>query len=283
MPKNKNAFRLTAISVTALLVLADASAQEERLELDWVFSDEGKMATALPSYTWIDSGAIALYDLRLPKSERTIEMINPANGRRRTSVNAAKATESMAEVLEPEEPYEELGWPDAFGPEGRWALYQNSGDIVLLDLSSSEVVPVATTDAEESSARFSPDGQWLAFVRDNDIYAWNIEQQEEKRLTRDGSDTLLNGTVSWVYWEEFLNRADRGYVWSPDSSAIAYLQSDESGVGEMHYVDFEPYLPRLIKQRHPKPGEANPRVRAGVVQLEDARTTWVDLGSYLFE
>ena len=95
--------------------------------------------------------------------------------------------------------------------------------------------------------------------------------EEESRLTTDGSDTLLNGTVSWVYWEELLNRADRGYEWAPDSSAIAYLQSDESGVGEMHYVDFEPYLPRLIKQRHPKPGEANPRVRAGVVTIADAR------------
>jgi dipeptidyl-peptidase-4 len=51
----------------------------------------------------------------------------------------------------------------------------------------------------------------------------------------------------------------------------------------MHYVDFEPDLPKLIKQRHPKPGEANPRVRAGVVSLEDAKTTWVDLGSYPYE
>lgn len=283
MQKIKNTLSLVAFSAASLLAFADARAQDERLELDWVFSDEGKMATALPRYTWIDSGAIAFYDMRLAKSERTIEMINPANGRRRTSVNANKAIAGMAAALEAEEPYEELGWPDAFDTNGRWALYQKSGDIVLLDLSASEVVPVAVTDAEESSARFSPDGQWLAFVRENDIYAWNIEERAETRLTRDGSDTLLNGTVSWVYWEELLNRADRGYVWAPDSSAIAYLQSDESGVGEMHYVDFEPYLPRLIKQRHPKPGETNPRVRAGVVQLGDTRTTWVDLGAYLFE
>jgi dipeptidyl-peptidase-4 len=51
----------------------------------------------------------------------------------------------------------------------------------------------------------------------------------------------------------------------------------------MHYVDFEPYLPRLIKQRHPKPGEPNPRVRAGVVQLDNSSTTWIDLGSYPYE
>jgi dipeptidyl-peptidase-4 len=271
------------IAVLSFLVSASVAAQEERLELDWFFTEEGKSATALPRYTWLDTGTVVLYDMQLPKNERTIETVNPANGRRRAMVDAEKAIASLTELMEPKEAYEELGWPSAFNASGRWALYQKSGDIVLLDTSSSEFIAVAMTGADESSGRFSPDGKWLAFVRDNDIYAWNIEEREETRLTRDGSDTLLNGTLSWVYWEELFNRSDRGYVWSPDSSAIAYLQSDESGVGEMHYVDFEPYLPRLITQRHAKPGEANPRVRAGVVNLEDARTTWVDLGSYPYE
>ncbi len=267
----------------ALTAFSTTFAQEERLELDWVYSEEGKAAMSLPRYTWLDSGLVALYDTKLPLIERTIETLDPVSGRRRTIVNAEKALRSMTNILSPDEPYKELGWPDAFDPKARWALYQKANDIVLLDLRSSEVVPVAVTDAEESSARFSPDGKWLAFVRENDIYVWNIDDRKEKRLTTDGTDTLLNGTVSWVYWEELLNRADRGYTWAPDSSGIAYLQSDESGVGEMHYVDFEPYLPRLIKQRHPKPGQANPRVRAGVVKLADAKTTWVDLGSYPYE
>ncbi len=268
------------LPVLALLLGSPVLAQDERLTLDWIFSDERKMAMTLPRSEWLESGLVVLYDVRLPKLERTIETFNPDNGRQRKLVNAEKALANMTEILQPEKPFEELGWPSAFDSTGRWALYQKSDDIVLLDLRSSRVSAVAVTDAKESSARFSPDGQWVAFVRDNDIYVWNIEEQEEKRLTNDGSDTLLNGTPSWVYWEELLNRADRGFVWSPDSSAIAYLQSDESGVGEMHYVHFEPNLPKVIKQRHPKPGETNPRVRAGVVLLDDAKTTWVDLGSY---
>lgn len=283
MQKNALVIFQFAALATALLMLSPVAAQNERLELEWVFSEEGKEAMSLPSYAWLESGVVALYDTTRPKDKRTIETLNIENGRRRNLVDADKAIKSMTELLEPKDAIEELGWPDAFDPSGRWALYQNSDDIILLDTRTSEMLPVAVTDAEETSARFSPDGKWLAFVRNNDIYAWNIEDREEKRLTNDGTDTLLNGTVSWVYWEELLNRADRGYVWAPDSSAIAYLQSDESGVGEMHFVDFEPYLPRLIKQRHPKPGEANPRVRAGVVQIENAKTTWIDLGSYPYE
>lgn len=267
----------------ALVAAGIANGQEERLELDWVFSDEGKAAMSLPRYAWLENDVIALYGADLPKIERTIETFDASSGRRRNLVNADRAIAGMTEILQPDESYEELGWPSAFGPNGRWAVYQKSGDIVLLDLDSSNVTAVAVTESDETSARFSPDGKWLAFVRDNDIYVWNIADEEESRLTTDGSDTLLNGTVSWVYWEELLNRADRGYEWAPDSSAIAYLQSDESGVGEMHYVDFEPYLPRLIKQRHPKPGEANPRVRAGVVTIVDAENTWIDLGTYPYE
>ena len=276
--------KYAAVFVLQIAILtSQATAQDERLSLEWVFSEEGKTATSLPDHAWLDSGLLMIYDKRVPKSERTIESYNPDNGRRRTLVDAEKAIKSITALIEPEEPLEELGWPVSFDPTGRWAAYEDSDDIVLLDLRSSEVVPVAVTDAEEKSARFSPDGRWLAFVRDNDLYAWDVDKKTEKRLTTDGSDTLLNGTVSWVYWEELLGRVDQGYFWSPDSNSIAYLQTDDSGVGLMHYVDFEPHLPKLIKQRHPKPGDANPRVRAGVVGVEDAKTTWVDLGSYPYE
>lgn len=273
------------VSVVAMTLFGAgvANSQDERLELDWIFSEEGKAATSLPRYTWLENDVVALYRTDLPKKERTIETFDADSGRRRSLVDAERATAAMNDVLQPDESYEELGWPTEFGPNGRWAVYEKSGDIVLLNLRSSAVTAVATTGSEETAPRFSPNGEWLAFVRDNDIYVWNIAEMEEKRLTTDGTDTLLNGTVSWVYWEELLNRSDRGYAWAPDSSAIAYLQTDESGVGEMHYVDFEPYLPRLIKQRHPKPGEANPRVRAGVVSIHTAESTWVDLGAYLYE
>jgi dipeptidyl-peptidase-4 len=267
----------------ALHVAVPASAQDERIDLDWVFSEEGKVAMALPREAWIGPDAVLVYGNGLPRNERTLQVLNPANGRRRDLVDAASVVREMNEILEPEEPIEELGWPDALDPTGRRAAYVRSGEILLLDLQRSSVSAVTSSDADETSPQFSPDGHWLAYVRDNDLYAWNIADGEETRLTSDGSETLRNGTLSWVYWEELFNRSDRGFTWSPDSRSIAFLQTDESGVGQMHYVDFEPYLPKLIDQRHPKPGSANPRVRAGVVSLDEARTTWIDLGAYPYE
>ena len=56
---------------------------------------------------------------------------------------------------------------------------------------------------------FSPDSTKLAFTRDNDLYVADIASGEETRLTYDGSDVILNGYASWVYYEEIFGRASR--------------------------------------------------------------------------
>ncbi len=162
-------------------------------------------------------------------------------------------------------------------------MFLLDGDLFLLELGTSGFHRLTSTEAAEKSARFSPDGNKLAFVRDNDLYVYDIANKTEKRLTESGSETLLNGTVSWVYWEEVFGRQDLGYWWSEDSSAIAFLQTDESPVSVMHFVDFEPAVPRVITQRYPKTGEINPIVRLGVVESASGRITWMDTSEVPFE
>lgn len=132
------------------------------------------------------------------------------------------------------------------------------------------------TEAEERSPEFSPNGQRLAFVRANDLYLVDLDTLGETRLTRDGSETTLNGTLSWLYWEEIFGRRDIGYWWSPDSKALAYLQTDDSGVEVSTFVDFQPDAPRVIRQRYPKAGMPNPKVRVGIAEPGRA-TTWVQI------
>jgi dipeptidyl-peptidase-4 len=266
-----------------LVLSSPVVAAGEELTIDWIFSDEGRTADSVPYRAWLDTGIAMLYDTYPPKAERTLESFDPVTGERQIVVDPRRAMSSLNALLEPEEAIEEIGWPESFDTTGRWAVYEHEGDIVLLDLRSSEFVPVAVTDADEKSPRFSPDGKRLAFVRDHDLWTWDVEESTEKRLTNDGSDTLLNGTLSWVYWEEVFGRNDTGYWWAPDSRSIAFLQTDESMVNVMHYVDVEPKVPRVIQQRYPKAGEANPRVRAGVIGADGGETTWIDLGVYPYE
>ena len=82
-----------AIYLTSLawLTLAHSvSAQEERIALDWIFSDEGKTSMSVPRRAWAGPMTIALYDTKTSKADRTIELLNPHNGRRR-SIDAEDA------------------------------------------------------------------------------------------------------------------------------------------------------------------------------------------------
>ena len=135
---------------------------------------------------------------------------------------------------------------------------------------------------------YSPDSTKLAFTRDNDLYVVDIASKEETRLTFDGSDVILNGYASWVYYEEIFGRASRyrAFWWSPDSKKIGFYRFDNSQVPMFPiYSAFanpeaaasQSQSPRvtdlalggsLSETRYPKAGQTNPQVRIGIVDLE---------------
>ena len=115
-------------------------------------------------------------------------------------------------------------------------------------------------------------------MRDHDLYFFDLDTNHETRITRDGSETLLNGTLSWVYWEEVFGRRDIGYWWAPDSQAIAYLQSDESQVDIAYFTDITPFSPRVIRQRYARAGRR--RILACVwesLELDTPNTKWIQI------
>ena len=99
---------------------------------------------------------------------------------------------------------------------------------------------------------------------------YTISPAKESRLTKDGSENILNGTLTWVYWEEIFGRNDTAYWWSPDSKSIAYLQTDVTDVPVSTFVDFRPQEPRIIHQVYPKAGEKIRRCAVGVVDVAPA-------------
>jgi dipeptidyl-peptidase-4 len=274
-----------AVPFLVLASLAPALAQTApaRLTTEWIFSDEGDRLAEVPQFTWLADNSAILYDVRQPQTQRTYERLDPATGERRPIVDMHKAVASLVAVDTSAEVQQALPWPEAFDATGRQAVFLFHGDIFLLDLASSSFLRVTNTPAEEKDVEFSPDGQFLAFVRSNDLYLFDIAAKKEARLTSDGSDKLLNGTLSWVYWEEIFGRRDIGYWWSPDSRSIAYLQTDETGVPESTFVDFQPIHERIIHQRYPKAGDENPRVRVGVFSISSPETHWINLSEKPFE
>ena len=84
-------------------------------------------------------------------------------------------------------------------------------------------------------ATFSPDGQRVAYVCQNNLFVQSLDNLRIKQLTTDGSATIINGTADWVNEEEFGLR--NGLRWSPDGKFIAYWQFDTTGVREFKLIN----------------------------------------------
>jgi len=273
--------RYLILSLLTLLLFICAcgdSADDNRITVEWIYSDTAKVIAAVHKYQWLEDNTAILFDTRLEKKERTFLKLDPqTQSELGPAVDREKALASLQEYLGKEDSTEYLEWPLSFDPYGNYAVYLYKKDIFLLDLAASEFRRLTQTETAEKAPRFSPDGSRLAFVRENDLYIYDLAANREKRLTSDGSDTILNGTVSWVYWEEIFGRRDIGYWWSEDSKALVFLQTDESAVTKMHYVDFKPAVPRLITQRYPKAGTDNPVVKVGLMEIDSPQIKWIKL------
>ena len=249
------------------------------LTVDWIHTDEAKAISVVHRYVWLDNNTAILYDPSKPLKDRDFKVLDPKKPNVLTPLfNVEKAVESLNEILD--DTLDGLDWPISFDSKGEKALYNFKGDIFLLDIKTSVFKKITNTLDEEKSPRLSPDGKRIAYVRKNDLITYSILNNREKTLTKSGSETLLNGTLSWVYWEEIFGRQDIGFWWSNDSKYLAFLETDESMVTKMHYVDFKPQEPKLITQRYPKTGTNNPMVRLGIIDIKRKKTKWVQLEPY---
>jgi dipeptidyl-peptidase-4 len=260
-----------------LLTSAAAFGQEPPpLTVEWTFSEEAESVGRVPRFAWTSSEQVLLLDERRPKAERTLEILDAATGKRRPAVDREAALASLKAAATDRKTPESLGWPETLDAAGAKGTYSVGGDVFVLDLAASRFDRLTKTEEPESAARISPDGRRVAYVRGNDLYVYDLGSKAEKRLTTDGTDSVLNGTLSWVYWEEIFDRTDTGYWWSPDSSAIAFLRTDESPVDVTAFTDFAPAVPRVIRQRYPKTGRPNPKVRLGVADLATGAISWME-------
>lgn len=209
--------------------------------------------------------------------------IDAATGRRTVLVAAAAFRPAgQPEPLEVEE-YE---WsPD----HQRLLIFTNSarvwrgntrGDFWVLDLQAKALRKLGGPQAKPSTlqfAKFSPDGNRVAYVRENNLYVESLAPDGGiTALTSDGSTTIINGTFDWVYEEELSMRD--GFRWSPDGARIAYWQLDASGVRDFLLINDTDSLYSFVKPvQYPKAGTTNSSARIGVVNASGGTTTWMQV------
>ena len=125
---------------------------------------------------------------------------------------------------------------------------------------------------------WSPDSSKIAFTLNNDLYSIDVRSKHVTRHTYDGSDLILNGYASWVYYEEIFGRPSqyRAFWWSPDSQVIAYYRFDNSMVPMFPIYSPKGQHGSLNQTRYPKTGDPNPEVKLGFVSAAGGETVWAD-------
>jgi dipeptidyl-peptidase-4 len=257
-----------------------AKADLALLTLDRIFSSGEFEPERSPTLRWHKRGS-AYVTQEQASGERQLVAGDPANDKREVLVPnhwLVPPGESKALALD--------GY--AFSVDGlRLLIYTNSkrvwrtnsrGDYWVLDLTTRELKKLGGDISPSTMmfATFSPDGKRIAYVHKNNLYVQDLLDLRIIPLTRDGSDTLCNGTFDWVYEEELFLR--NGFRWSPDSQAIAYWQLNSEGVKDFYITSSAdgPYS-RVIAIRYPKTGEKNPAARIGVVNASGGKTLWLDI------
>jgi dipeptidyl-peptidase-4 len=168
-----------------------------------------------------------------------------------------------------------------------YALYR-AGTTVSVDAKTGQETPYTKPQpsppsyklpAEARNATASPDGKWLAYTKNRDLYVQELATGTEKRLTSDATDVIYNGYAAWLYWEEILGRASnyKAFWWSPDSKKLAFMRFDETKVPVFPIAGATGTHGYLESQRYPKSGDPNPLVKMGFVQMDTpANITWAD-------
>ena len=164
-----------------------------------------------------------------------------------------------------------------WAPDSKHLIFDSQGQLWLYDLKTETAVAFTSASDPSGDPKFSPDGSHLAYTRKHNLYVRPVNGNEEKQLTKDKGDDLLNGDIDWVYAEELGVRSN--YFWSPDNKEIVFLHMDESKVPTYPITDWIPTHPTVDPEKYPKVGDPNPVVKLGVVDSDKAKVRWISLTS----
>ena len=167
------------------------------------------------------------------------------------------------------------------------SIYRHSFTAVfyIYDIRNNKLVPLSDGGPQQTPV-FSPDGNQIAFVRENNIYLVKLlYDNAESQVTKDGKwNEVINGIPDWVYEEEFSTNSSM--VFSADSKQIVWIRYDESAVKQYSMQLFKGLAPERKEfaeypgdytYKYPVPGQVNSKVSVLSYDIQSHQTRKIDL------
>lgn len=209
------------------------------------------------SYSCVGEGGKSI-EKRSFKTGETLEVLFDASTARGTSIRAVEGY-----IISPDE-------KNILIETNRTRIYRRSATSTyyIYNVKNKTLAPLSTNGPQECP-KFSPDGNQIAFVRDNNIFLVKLLfNNAESQITKDGErNKVINGKPDWVYEEEFSFHC--AFDFSADSEILAWIRFDESNVktfsfpwyrGSNPSMDEYALYPGSYEYKYPKAGEENAKV-----------------------
>ncbi|WP_100644440.1 S9 family peptidase [Alteromonas facilis] len=164
--------------------------------------------------------------------------------------------------------------------DGTALLFPLAGDAYYYKLatesSPAQIKQLLDTPAFETDIKLSPLGNFISFVRDQNLYVKHIARDEEMAITTDGGGDIKFGMAEFVAQEE-MGRLT-GYWWSYDEKNIAFSRVDETPVEVITRSEIYADSIKMIEQKYPRAGTNNVLVSLAIQSLATGERQWIDLG-----
>ena len=156
--------------------------------------------------------------------------------------------------------------------------YETRGDYWLYNTTDNSLTQLGKGLPTSSLmfAKFSPNGSKVAYVSQHNIYCEDVVTHYISKLTKDGTDKIINGTFDWAYEEEFGCRD--GFRWGNDGKQIAYWQIDATKIKYFLLLNTTDSIYSFTKPvEYPKVGEDPSVCKVGVVNIVNGETKWMNV------
>ena len=276
---------LICICMVFLSRLTAQNAPTKPLTIESLYQPGGLTGRGPETVEWSPDGTKLTFVQRDERGEKgELWYVDVATGEKKVLVSAEKLASLAPDVnkVKNEREKERLTRYHVaayrWAPDSKHLIFDSQGQLWLFDLGTQTAVQFTSASDPSGDPKFSPDGNHLAYVRKHNLFVRGVgakDGKDEKQLTRDAGENLLNGDIDWVYAEELAVRSN--YFWSPDSKQIVFLHMDESNVLTYPITDWLPTHPTVDQEKYPKVGDPNPMVKLGVVDPDKGKVKWISL------
>jgi dipeptidyl-peptidase-4 len=267
----------------AATVPAVAPAAYKPLTVDRIYSEPSLSGRLTRGIAWTpDSKQLSFFESNGTGKAGKTELwaVDVASGQRRVLLSAEKLESVLP--ADSERTTQATGLGRHAPAEYQWApgggalLFQGPTSLAWFDLKTQTSRTLVSGKENISDPKISPDGKYVSFVRNHNLWLVSVADGKERAFTEGGTEEVRKGELDWVYPEEL--EITTAYWWAPDSSAIAYFEMNESKVAKYPLVDFTSPVGEAEEERYPPAGGANPVVRVFVAPVGGGEAHAMDTG-----